>query len=139
MCRGLSQNREQMDFPSTLKRLRRALRLTQTECAALLDVNIKSVWQWENGQLPIPLTQEGAIARLTEKLASPRQAWSLFAYGEKEDGSRFEMHSKKVFRDWKAAKNYVAEFREKCCAPTWPERALAETLTVQVVERELSR
>jgi len=40
--------------------------MTQSELASFLDVSPRAIWQWEKGNLPHILTQEGAIARLSK-------------------------------------------------------------------------
>lgn len=53
-----------MNFAETLKSERQRLGLTQAEAAAVLDVKPRTIWKWENNELPLHLTQEGALARL---------------------------------------------------------------------------
>jgi DNA-binding XRE family transcriptional regulator len=53
-----------MTFPESLKHHRERLQLTQAQLAVLLEVSPRAIWQWEKGQVPIVLTQEGALARL---------------------------------------------------------------------------
>jgi len=53
-----------MTFPNQLKQLRKQLSLNQTELAQFLEVSPRSVWKWENGELPHILTQEAALHRL---------------------------------------------------------------------------
>lgn len=53
-----------MSFAEQIKFERERLGLTQAEAATLLDISPRAVWQWEQGQEPIKLTQEGALARL---------------------------------------------------------------------------
>lgn len=53
-----------MDFSEELKLEQARLKLTQSELAALLGVSPRAVWQWLQGKEPIPLTKEGALARL---------------------------------------------------------------------------
>lgn len=53
-----------MTFSEKIKSERERLGLTQAEAATLLDVSPRALWQWEQGQEPIALTQEGALARL---------------------------------------------------------------------------
>lgn len=53
-----------MSFAENLKSERKRLGLTQAEAAALLGVSPRAVWQWEQGEEPLQVTQEGAIARL---------------------------------------------------------------------------
>lgn len=56
-----------MSFPEQLKTHRKRLGLTQAELALFLEVSPRAVWQWEKGELPHILTQEGALARLKAK------------------------------------------------------------------------
>lgn len=60
-----------MTFPDLLKTYRKQLGLTQAGLAALLEVSPRAIWQWEKGELPHILTQEGALARL-QKNRRPR-------------------------------------------------------------------
>lgn len=55
-------------FPELLKEQRERLGLTQAETAVLLDVSLRAYATWERGDGPTPLilTQEGALARLSE-------------------------------------------------------------------------
>lgn len=55
-----------MSFPEQLKTHRERLGLTQAELASFLEVSPRAVWQWEKGEIPHILTQEGALARLTK-------------------------------------------------------------------------
>jgi len=54
-----------MTFSDQLKQLRKRLSLNQAELAQFLEVSPRSVWKWENGELPHILTQEAALHRLT--------------------------------------------------------------------------
>lgn len=56
-----------MTFALQLRSERKRLRLTQAEMAALLDISPRALWQWEQGQDPLVLTQEGALARLKRR------------------------------------------------------------------------
>lgn len=55
-----------MTFPQQLKTHRERLGLTQAELASFLEVSPRAVWQWEKGELPHILTQEGVLGRLTK-------------------------------------------------------------------------
>lgn len=61
-----------MSFAEKIKSAREQLGLTQAEAAALLDVSPRAVWQWEQGQEPIVLTQEGALQRLAKTKAKKK-------------------------------------------------------------------
>jgi DNA-binding XRE family transcriptional regulator len=62
-----------MTFPEQLKTHRERLSLTQAELAAFLEVSPRAVWQWEKGELPHILTQEGALARLEKAKKRPKE------------------------------------------------------------------
>lgn len=62
-----------MTFPEQLKTHRERLSLTQAELAAFLEVSPRAVWQWEKGELPHILTQEGALARLSKSKRRPKE------------------------------------------------------------------
>lgn len=62
-----------MTFPDQLKTHRKRLDLTQAELASFLEVSPRAVWQWEKGELPHILTQEGALARLTKAKKRPKE------------------------------------------------------------------
>lgn len=62
-----------MTFPEQLKTHRERLSLTQAELASFLEVSPRAVWQWEKGELPHILTQEGALARLTKAKKRPKE------------------------------------------------------------------
>ena len=62
-----------MTFPDQLKTHRERLDLTQAELASFLEVSPRTVWQWEKGELPHILTQEGALARLTKAKKRPKE------------------------------------------------------------------
>ena len=53
-----------MTFTEKLKSEQKRLKLTQAEIAALLDVSPRAVWQWLQGDEPIAIAKEGALARL---------------------------------------------------------------------------
>jgi|DEB0MinimDraft_6_1074348.scaffolds.fasta_scaffold451754_2 DNA-binding transcriptional regulator YiaG len=54
-----------MSFADQLKSERSRLGLSQAELAALLNVSKSAVEKWEYGKkTPIPIAQEGALARL---------------------------------------------------------------------------
>jgi transcriptional regulator with XRE-family HTH domain len=56
-----------MTFAENLKSERKRLGLTQAEAATLLGVSPRAVWQWEQGEQPLAVTQEGAIGRLKKR------------------------------------------------------------------------
>lgn len=57
-----------MSFAETLKSFRESLGLTQAEAAALLDCGKRTLEHWEAGdRTPLPVTQEGALARLARQ------------------------------------------------------------------------
>lgn len=62
-----------MAFPEKLKHHRERLGLTQAELAEFLEVSPRAVWQWEKGDVPHILTQEGAIARLSKAKRRPKE------------------------------------------------------------------
>lgn len=51
-------------FANKIKFERERIGITQTECAILLEISPRAIWQWEAGKDPIALTQEGALHRL---------------------------------------------------------------------------
>ena len=51
-------------FAAQLKAERQRLGLTQAEAARLLQISPRALWQWEHGEEPMPVTREGALARL---------------------------------------------------------------------------
>ncbi len=53
-----------MTFSDQLKQYRKQLSLNQAELAQFLEVSPRSIWKWENGELPHILTQEAALNRL---------------------------------------------------------------------------
>lgn len=53
-----------MTFAEKLKKEQKRLGLTQAELAAILEVSPRAVWQWLQGDEPIAIAKEGAIARL---------------------------------------------------------------------------
>ncbi len=53
-----------MTFAEKLKAHQKRLGLTQAEIAELLDVSPRAVWQWMQGDEPIAIAKEGALARL---------------------------------------------------------------------------
>ena len=59
-----------MTFAQKLKNHRNRLGLTQVEAAALLEVSKRTYEYWEKGRVPLKVTQEGVLARLTS-LKSP--------------------------------------------------------------------
>ena len=59
-----------MGFAAKIKAERERLGLTQSQCATLLGVSPRAIWQWEDGKEPIALTQEGALARLKKAKAA---------------------------------------------------------------------
>lgn len=60
-----------MTFPEQLKTHRERLGLTQAGLAAFLEVSPRAVWEWEKGEPPSILTQEGALARLAKAKKTP--------------------------------------------------------------------
>ena len=54
-------------FAQKIKLERERIGITQAECAVILGVSPRAIWQWEQGQEPIALTQEGALHRLARK------------------------------------------------------------------------
>lgn len=54
-----------LKFAEQLRAERARLKLTQPELARLLDVSARAVWAWENGDIPLNVTQEGVLSRLT--------------------------------------------------------------------------
>lgn len=60
-----------MTFADKLKSERKRLGLTQGQLAELLDVSLRAVGKWEQGQEPIALTQEGALNRLAALPVKP--------------------------------------------------------------------
>lgn len=62
-----------MTFPKQLKTHRERLGLTQAKLASFLEVSPRAVWQWEKGEIPHILTQEGALARLTKAKRLPKE------------------------------------------------------------------
>lgn len=57
---------KKFSFADTLKAERARLNLTQLECAQFLGVDVRSVNAWENGSVPPPLTQAGALVKLKD-------------------------------------------------------------------------
>jgi DNA-binding transcriptional regulator YiaG len=56
-----------MKFAQQIKSKRQSLGLTQAEAAALLAVSKRALEQWEAGErTPLPVAQEGALARLAK-------------------------------------------------------------------------
>lgn len=52
-------------FSQLLKERRKALGLTQAECAKRLDVSKRAIEQWEAGtSIPLLVTQDGIFLRL---------------------------------------------------------------------------
>lgn len=68
-----------MTFPDQLKAHRERLSLTQAELASFLDISPRALWQWEQGKLPHILTQEAALARLSNA-AKPSQSIDQWAH-----------------------------------------------------------
>lgn len=53
-----------MTFAEKLQSERKRLGLTQPEAAALLDVPMRTYWEWEKGRTePLAIAQEGAMER----------------------------------------------------------------------------
>ena len=60
-------------FAAALEMHRSRLGLTQAEAASLLEVSPRVYWQWEKGMSnALPVTMEGALARLKFALTSTR-------------------------------------------------------------------
>lgn len=56
-----------MTFSKQIKAIRETRALTQAETADILGISKSALEKWEAGtKIPKPLTQEGAIARLTK-------------------------------------------------------------------------
>lgn len=53
-----------MTFAEKLKKEQQRIGLTQDELASVLDVSPRAVWQWLQGDEPIAIAKEGALARL---------------------------------------------------------------------------
>lgn len=47
-----------------LKKLRKQTGLTQAELAAKIDVNVRTIQRWENGEISIPLCSMIAIKHI---------------------------------------------------------------------------
>ena len=54
----------QPDQPNVCREIRRRLGLTQTELAARLGVNIRTIIRWESGETPISLMAELALSQV---------------------------------------------------------------------------
>jgi transcriptional regulator with XRE-family HTH domain len=62
-----------MSFAEQLKSERTRLGLSQAQLAALLGVSKSAVEKWEYGtKTPIPIAQEGALARLRKTKKRPK-------------------------------------------------------------------
>ena len=59
-----------MTFHDQLKSHRKRLGWSQAKLSEFLEQSPRAIWQWEKGQVPHILTQEGAMARL-EKFTLP--------------------------------------------------------------------
>lgn len=57
-----------MTFAKELKAHQSRLKISQERMAEILDVSPRTVWKWLQGEEPLKLTQEGAIARLDKRL-----------------------------------------------------------------------
>ena len=67
------KNRTLSTFASLLREERRRLRWTQAETANYLEVNKKTLENWENDRHPpIAVAQEGALARLYGVATPPK-------------------------------------------------------------------
>lgn len=53
-------------FAECIRSQRQRIGLTLDQAADVLDVSRRTVAKWEAGEEPLPLTQEGAIARLAK-------------------------------------------------------------------------
>ena len=62
-----------MSFADQLKSERERLGLTQAVAAALLDVPVRTYWEWEADKTtPYAITQEGAIGRFRATKKRPK-------------------------------------------------------------------
>lgn len=59
-----------MQTDNPILKARKSLKLTQTEMARELGVNISTIWRWEKDQLPI----SPVVTRAIEQLVSERGA-----------------------------------------------------------------
>jgi DNA-binding XRE family transcriptional regulator len=59
-----------MDAENPILKARKSLKMTQTEMARELGVNLSTIWRWEKDQLPI----SPVVARAVEQLVSERAA-----------------------------------------------------------------
>ena len=57
-----------MSFAEELKAQQLRLKISQERLAEILDVSPRTVWKWLQGEEPLKLTQEGALARLNKRL-----------------------------------------------------------------------
>lgn len=57
-----------MDAENPILKARKTLKMTQTEMARELGVNLSTVWRWEKDQLPI----SSVVTRAVEQLVSER-------------------------------------------------------------------
>lgn len=62
-----------MKFSELLKSEIARLGRTQAEAADLLGVSPRAVWKWLHGNEPLPVTQEGVLARLKKSKAKKRK------------------------------------------------------------------
>lgn len=61
-----------MTFAEQLRAHRDRLGLTQAECAKLLSVSPRTLWDWEQGKVqPSAIKAEGALARLAKQKGKP--------------------------------------------------------------------
>lgn len=59
-----------MQTDNPILKARKSLKLTQTEMARELGVNLSTIWRWEKDQLPI----SPVVTRAVEQLVSERGA-----------------------------------------------------------------
>jgi transcriptional regulator with XRE-family HTH domain len=55
-----------MTFSTYLQTERERLGLTQAQCALALEVSPRTVWEWERGEEPIGIVQEGVRVKLSK-------------------------------------------------------------------------
>lgn len=57
-------NLDDMEFCDAILEERQRLNMTQVQAAAFLEVSPRTYWLWESGGNVLPVTQDGALARL---------------------------------------------------------------------------
>lgn len=57
-----------MDASNPILNARKILKMTQSEMAAALGVNLSTVWRWEKGQLPISPRTSKAVEQLVSEM-----------------------------------------------------------------------